>query len=274
MSEDISPERALQDTTVEMGCSGTPLKIWRDREGDLWRTNRRGNFFRAEPSDNSDDASRNIPFEELNTRQVWQTEIAEQIALALDERSRQEYNSGIALPSENEWRITAARSSGLAEAAKIARALGFTHKSQAEAVGDGAAVGRFPRLIPGPNAEDSQRSDLRREGSRSITQQPRDDLMAGDSVLHPSHYTSDPSGIECITITRHRNFDIGNAIKYLWRAGLKGSDSASRSVTSKQVEDLNKAIFYINDEIERLGGTPKWAPTETLQRSPTPGDNE
>lgn len=66
-----------------------------------------------------------------------------------------------------------------------------------------------------------------------------------DVVNHPPHYTSDPSGVECIQITRHRNFNIGNAIKYLWRAGLKGSDS-------KQLEDLRKAVWYINDEIERL----------------------
>lgn len=65
-----------------------------------------------------------------------------------------------------------------------------------------------------------------------------------DPVSHPSHYTSDPSGIECITITRHRNFNIGNAIKYLWRAGLKSSDTT--------IQDLKKAIWYIQDEIKRL----------------------
>jgi hypothetical protein len=65
-----------------------------------------------------------------------------------------------------------------------------------------------------------------------------------DSVSNPTHYTSDPSGIECLQITRHRNFNIGNAIKYLWRAGLK----------DEHIEDLRKAIFYIEDEIERLGG--------------------
>ena len=67
---------------------------------------------------------------------------------------------------------------------------------------------------------------------------------ANDPVNHPKHYTSDPSGVECITITRHRNFNIGNAMKYLWRAGLKDSDA--------HVQDLEKAIFYINDEIARL----------------------
>lgn len=64
-------------------------------------------------------------------------------------------------------------------------------------------------------------------------------------VDRPPHYTSDPSGVECIQITRHRNFNIGNAIKYLWRAGLKDQ--------STTVEDLRKAVWYINDEIERLG---------------------
>lgn len=65
-----------------------------------------------------------------------------------------------------------------------------------------------------------------------------------DMVNHPPHYISDPSGVECIEITRHRNFNIGNAIKYLWRAGIKDD--------SKQIEDLKKAVFYINDEIKRL----------------------
>ena len=71
-----------------------------------------------------------------------------------------------------------------------------------------------------------------------------------DMVNHPSHYTSDPSGVECIEIVRHRNFNIGNAIKYLWRAGLK-KDSELND-TTKNIEDLRKAVFYIEDEIKRL----------------------
>ena len=67
--------------------------------------------------------------------------------------------------------------------------------------------------------------------------------MSHDSVNHPTHYTSHPSGVECLEITRHHNFNIGNAIKYLWRAGLKGD---------AQIEDLKKAIFYIEDEIRRI----------------------
>lgn len=73
-----------------------------------------------------------------------------------------------------------------------------------------------------------------------------------DNVNHPKHYTSDPSGIECIDITRHRNFNVGNAIKYLWRAGLK--EDKDRKLIDKQVEDLNKAVWYLVDEIHRLGG--------------------
>jgi len=63
-----------------------------------------------------------------------------------------------------------------------------------------------------------------------------------DPVNHPKHYVSHPSGIECLTITRHMNFNLGNALKYIWRAGSKGNE----------IEDLEKAAFYIADEIARL----------------------
>ena len=71
-----------------------------------------------------------------------------------------------------------------------------------------------------------------------------------DSVNHPAHYNSHPSGIECIEIARHHNFNIGNTIKYLWRAGLKSEEGMEDN--DKQIEDLNKAIWYINDEIKRI----------------------
>ena len=67
-----------------------------------------------------------------------------------------------------------------------------------------------------------------------------------DMVHHPPHYTSHPSGIEAIEVTRHRNFNLGNAMKYLWRAGIKDAD--------KTIQDLEKAVFYLNDEIKRLQG--------------------
>ena len=63
-----------------------------------------------------------------------------------------------------------------------------------------------------------------------------------DPVNHPKHYTEHPSGVECIEITEHMNFCVGNAFKYLWRAGLKG----------EQIEDLRKARWYIDREIARL----------------------
>lgn len=72
-----------------------------------------------------------------------------------------------------------------------------------------------------------------------------------DSVNHPSYYTSHPSGIECIEITRYYCFSIGNAIKYLWRAGLKKEMGLEDK--EKEVEDLRKAIWYINDRIKQLG---------------------
>jgi len=70
-----------------------------------------------------------------------------------------------------------------------------------------------------------------------------------DAVNHPPHYTAHPSGIECIQITEHFNFCVGNAMKYLWRAGQKGD----------AIEDLKKACWYISREIERLQSH---APTE------------
>lgn len=63
-----------------------------------------------------------------------------------------------------------------------------------------------------------------------------------EQVDHPKHYCSSKSGIECIQVTEHLNFCIGNAIKYLWRAGLKG----------EMLEDLKKARWYVEREIARL----------------------
>jgi hypothetical protein len=66
-------------------------------------------------------------------------------------------------------------------------------------------------------------------------------LRQVDMVNHPPHYTGHPSGVECITITRHMGFNLGNAVKYIWRADLKGSS----------IEDLEKAAWYIADEIAK-----------------------
>ena len=56
-----------------------------------------------------------------------------------------------------------------------------------------------------------------------------------DKVNHPKHYTSHPSGIEAIQITEHYDFCVGNAIKYLWRSGLK--KDADKSNSEKEIED-------------------------------------
>lgn len=67
-----------------------------------------------------------------------------------------------------------------------------------------------------------------------------------DNVNHPSHYTwlKKLCGIEVLDITRHLDFNTGNAIKYLLRAGRKDP--------KKTIEDLEKAIFYIKDKINML----------------------
>jgi len=62
-----------------------------------------------------------------------------------------------------------------------------------------------------------------------------------DPVNQPAHYLGHPSGIECIQVTRHMGFNLGNAIKYIWRADLKGH----------ALEDLEKARWYIDDEIAK-----------------------
>lgn len=71
-----------------------------------------------------------------------------------------------------------------------------------------------------------------------------------DNITHPKHYTSHPSGVECIEITRHYNYNIGNAIKYLWRAGIKKEQG--KSDKEKEIEDLQKAVWYIQDYINTL----------------------
>lgn len=66
-------------------------------------------------------------------------------------------------------------------------------------------------------------------------------IMPNDNVNHPKHYTAHASGVECIQVTEHMNFNIGNAIKYLWRSDHKGG-----------IEDLKKAAWYVHREIQRL----------------------
>ena len=64
-----------------------------------------------------------------------------------------------------------------------------------------------------------------------------------EAVDHPAHYNAHPSGVECITVVEHMTFNVGNAVKYLWRAGEKPGVDA--------IEDLRKAAWYVTREIER-----------------------
>lgn len=73
-----------------------------------------------------------------------------------------------------------------------------------------------------------------------------------DKVNHPSHYSylKKLVGIEVIDITRHMDFDLGNAIKYILRAGHKTEEGYNDK--AKTIEDLKKAVWYINDKIKTL----------------------
>lgn len=72
-----------------------------------------------------------------------------------------------------------------------------------------------------------------------------------DMVNHPPHYKSNAlcsncdTPIECIQVTRHMTFNLGNAIKYIWRSGKKSGDA---------IQDLEKAIWYLKDEVQKLRG--------------------
>lgn len=71
------------------------------------------------------------------------------------------------------------------------------------------------------------------------------ELEVKETVNHPDHYNK--IGIECIEVARHFNFNRGNALKYIWRAGEKDK--------RKETEDLKKAIWYLADEIKKLNPT-------------------
>lgn len=68
-----------------------------------------------------------------------------------------------------------------------------------------------------------------------------DEGIVHDPVQRPRHYNSHPSGIECIEVTRHMSFNLGNVVKYIWRDGLKDG--------VPEIQDLEKALWYLKDEI-------------------------
>lgn len=82
--------------------------------------------------------------------------------------------------------------------------------------------------------------------------QQEDKEMRGDMVNHPHHYTwlKDMCGVEVIDITRNMDFNLGNVVKYVLRCGRKSEIGISQ--VEKAIEDLQKAKFYIEDEIKLL----------------------
>ncbi len=83
-----------------------------------------------------------------------------------------------------------------------------------------------------------------RESSMPLNQAIKEwvDCKEEDDVVNkPKHYTEHPSGIECIQVTEHMGFNLGNAIKYIWRCDLK----------KDAIEDLKKAKWYIDREIDK-----------------------
>jgi len=68
-------------------------------------------------------------------------------------------------------------------------------------------------------------------------------MSTPDPVNHPEHYLTHRSGVECITVTEHLGFCLGNAVKYIWRSGERAE---------RTIEDLRKAVWYLEREIARL----------------------
>lgn len=72
-------------------------------------------------------------------------------------------------------------------------------------------------------------------------------IRPGEAVNHPQHYNDHPAGVECIDVVEHMSFNVGNAMKYMWRAGLKPG--------AEHKQDLEKAVWYLQREIARVTGT-------------------
>lgn len=102
------------------------------------------------------------------------------------------------------------------------------------------ATTAFDDLVPQPEeADPSSYLDPELSAVRSTTGHEIDP----DGVNHPRHYNLHPAGIECIDVIEAMSFNIGSAIKYLWRAGLKPTEAVEK--------DLDKAIWYVQRERER-----------------------
>ncbi|GMM70884.1 hypothetical protein MTsDn5_08360 [Alteromonas gracilis] len=76
---------------------------------------------------------------------------------------------------------------------------------------------------------------------KQIEAEVAEKTQTNDAVNNPKHYTNHPSGIECIQVTEHMGFNLGNAMKYIWRCDLK----------KDAIEDLKKARWYLDREINK-----------------------
>lgn len=98
-------------------------------------------------------------------------------------------------------------------------------------------------------------------GERIRTERPKEDI-----VNHPNHYNKHPSGIECIEVVRHMNYNRGKAMAYIWRAGEKMYSANGNQMTllESEIYDLNKAIWHLKDEVKSISG--KFAPYEKKEQ--------
>lgn len=102
----------------------------------------------------------------------------------------------------------------------------------------------FCRLLPAPKDSGSPAelvSPVRDDGAEAAAVETAAGQVLPDPVNHPPHYTQHPSGVECIAITEHMGFCLGNAVKYIWRADLKHD----------AIQDLEKARWYLDREIAK-----------------------
>ena len=75
-------------------------------------------------------------------------------------------------------------------------------------------------------------------------------MEGSDLVNHPPHYTENPTGVECIQVTEHMDFCLGNAMKYIWRVAFGNKEG------NKHVQDLQKAIWYLKRSINTTYNNP------------------
>ena len=113
-----------------------------------------------------------------------------------------------------------------------------THDALGKSFGPPRLRGRAVDVLHSNGDAPEREDDQAMSGEEPVGATPPED------PINPSHYRRHPSGIECIEVTRHLNFNVGNAIKYLWRYQDKGDP----------VENLKKAQWYLDDEIRRLQG--------------------